>query len=204
MRTNSQPRNGAQLARLRIHQSRLRPSRLQLTIQRMPVNLKRATKKDELEGKKSDEYICIHRPPFDFLDEKLGESGEDEDVDEDKLKDEAFDEYKKAAQGPDSMYAKPPAEHPEWKRVIMVDAWKHVCELRIKQTYVDPDNFGMYVYNDFEHYGLNGLVEEMASPDSFSVCIVDANDATRSKISTKSIARRQTVIYPACKLVLPF
>lgn len=118
-----------------------------------------------LDRKKPEEYICIDRPLFDFEAEHQDKNeNDDREGDEDEDDEEAaFEEYRKAAQGPNKRWPKPAAEDPSWKWVMMVDSWKMFCELRIKQTYVDPDNFGMYVFNDFYGYGINSLIEDMVS-----------------------------------------
>jgi hypothetical protein len=51
-------------------------------------------------------------------------------------------------------------------------------EYRRRSTYCDPDNFGMYIYNDFNGWGLQELMENLvrqcASPykiSSIGACV---------------------------------
>ena len=43
------------------------------------------------------------------------------------------------------------------------EAWTLLCDLKRRMDYCNPDNFGMYIYNDFHSYDIVELVDEMAS-----------------------------------------
>jgi len=45
----------------------------------------------------------------------------------------------------------------------MWKSWEMVCEWKRLASYTDPDNFKMYIYNDFNGYGLQELIENRVS-----------------------------------------
>jgi hypothetical protein len=57
------------------------------------------------------------------------------------------------------MHGKLAADHPEWQWTMMWKSWEYLCDGVREAGYTDPDNFGMYVYNDFHGYGVMGLAE---------------------------------------------
>ena len=138
----------------------------------------------DLEKAKPEEYICIDRPLLDF---EAQHRDEDDEYDEDD--ESAFNAYKEASSGPNRMWPKPAAEHPSWKWTTMVGSWKDLCELRIKQTYVNPGNLDMHVFNDLHAYGLNSMIEEKVS-ERCLYSEVPSDAILRSSNSTRNIPRR--------------
>jgi hypothetical protein len=57
------------------------------------------------------------------------------------------------------MHGKLASDHPEWKWTMMWKSWEYLCDGVREAAYTDPDNFGMYVYNDFHGYGVLSLAE---------------------------------------------
>lgn len=86
------------------------------------------------------DYICIDRPMFDKRNDPKAKST-------DKPK--------------DSLWKKPASEHPEWPWVMMWQSWTIRCDWNRFMTYRDPDNFGMYIYNDWFGYGIQELQENL-------------------------------------------
>lgn len=60
-------------------------------------------------------------------------------------------------------HGKPAAEHPEWKWTLMDQTWSIVTEWQRRTDYCQPDNFAMYIYNDWYGYGLQELQENLVS-----------------------------------------
>ncbi|KAF2268149.1 hypothetical protein CC78DRAFT_613362 [Lojkania enalia] len=114
-----------------------------------------AASNEECLGQKPPyEYICFFRPFFDLKAENW-ES--DDDLDGDEL----FDEYRKQfnEQEEKDIALKPAADHKDWKWVIMREGWKIFCDYKRRAKYCNPDNFGMYIYNDWYSWGLLELIE---------------------------------------------
>ncbi|KAI1078066.1 hypothetical protein F5B20DRAFT_582593 [Whalleya microplaca] len=109
---------------------------------------------DELENRPPYEYYCINRPFFDVENEN-NEKEDDDQLDEDEL----IDKFNENARSKDNIATNPAAEHPEYKWISMWETWKLYADLKRRATYTNPDNFGMYIYNDFHGYGLQELVE---------------------------------------------
>lgn len=61
------------------------------------------------------------------------------------------------------LHGKPASEHPDWEWVVMDETWSIVTEWHRRTDYCQPDNFGMYIYNDFYGYGLAELQENLVS-----------------------------------------
>ena len=55
------------------------------------------------------------------------------------------------------------AEEPGEKWIAMWKTWTMKCDWMRRGSYCDPDNFGMYIHNDFFGYGIQELVENMVS-----------------------------------------
>jgi len=64
---------------------------------------------------------------------------------------------------------KPASEHPDWKWVVMYGAWKIVNEWHLRMDYCNPDNFDMYIYNDWYGYGCQELQENLVSLIEFTM-----------------------------------
>ncbi|KAK8875011.1 hypothetical protein PGQ11_005525 [Apiospora arundinis] len=101
-------------------------------------------------GKELFGYYCIARPRFDFENEANEEGADEEDAEERYL-----------AQRDKNLLGKPIAEHPEHKWVAFWQTWKLFVNWHEGAQWCDADAFGMYVYNDFQGYGLQEVVERM-------------------------------------------
>ncbi|KAF3030905.1 hypothetical protein E8E15_011326 [Penicillium rubens] len=104
---------------------------------------------------KAFSYICLGRAPW-----KTGYKDESEDEDEE---DEEFIEQKKKddAEADDATTLKPASEHPGEKWIFTSAGMAKWTALERGTTVRDPDNFGMYVYNDFFGYAVMELVENI-------------------------------------------
>lgn len=58
-------------------------------------------------------------------------------------------------------YNLPVSEHPDWPYKIMASARTRFSDYLVKTTYTDPDNFSMYIYNDFHPYGVTEMLENL-------------------------------------------
>jgi hypothetical protein len=101
----------------------------------------------------------MHRPRFDFEAENhlLGADAKEED-DFDEWYSSSTDANAKAG-----VILEPAKDHPERKWCIMWEGFKMVMDYRRRSHYCNPDDFGMYIYNDFEGRGYQELVENMVS-----------------------------------------
>ena len=98
------------------------------------------------------EYICFHRPLFDFeAENRTNEEGELED-------EEIFEVFKKEF-NEKNIFMEPAAQHKDWKWIIMWEGWKTFADLHRQTKYCNPDNFNMYIYNDFQGWGMQELIE---------------------------------------------
>jgi hypothetical protein len=61
------------------------------------------------------------------------------------------------------VHSKPASEHPDWKWVVMDETWMIMTEWHRRASYCDPDNFDMYIYNDWLGWGLQELHENLVS-----------------------------------------
>lgn len=108
------------------------------------------------------EYICFSRPMFDIKAENWVTWSEDPDahVDEEEVYEKLVKPIweKEKEQG---IQGSPPEKHPEHKWVMMFNAYMKLDWLMRKARYCDPDNFGMYIYNDWYSYGLTEILENM-------------------------------------------
>lgn len=62
-----------------------------------------------------------------------------------------------------AVHNKPASEHPEWKWVTMNETWLIMTEWHRRTDYCQPDNFDMYIYNDWFGYGVQELQENLVS-----------------------------------------
>lgn len=102
-------------------------------------------------------FLGMDRPLFDSEEEER----DDSENEEEESSEAAFDAYQEAQAGVKKMWPKPASEHPDWKWTMMVDSYKIYLKLRRDQTFVNPDNFDMHVYNDFHAYGIHSCLEEL-------------------------------------------
>ncbi|CZT16039.1 uncharacterized protein RCC_01879 [Ramularia collo-cygni] len=91
------------------------------------------------------EYVCLNIPPY-------GRDTDEDDEDQDP--EENSD---------DDLHKKPASEHPDHKFIIPWSAFKKYHDYCRFATYVDPDAFDMYIYNDYQAYGTIQLVENAYS-----------------------------------------
>ena len=103
------------------------------------------------------EYYCINRHFFDVENENE-DKDEDDQLDEEELE-EHYDEMFKDS----NVALKPVAEFPDHKWIVLWETWTLICEYRRLATYTNPDMFGMHIYNDFNGYGIQELVENLVS-----------------------------------------
>lgn len=105
------------------------------------------------------EYIGMHRPHFDYeiVNRLLGA---------DRKEDEDFDEWYSSgfnAENKAGVMLEPAKDHPEHKWCIMWEGYKMFMDYRRRANYCNPDRFGMYIYNDFEGWGFQELLENFVS-----------------------------------------
>jgi hypothetical protein len=67
-----------------------------------------------------------------------------------------------------TQFAKAASVQPDHQWIIMSGGWTQVSDGWREASYRVPDNFGMYIYNDFEGYGLHEMVENFVS--LFAAC----------------------------------
>lgn len=109
---------------------------------------------DDLKNRPPYEYYCLQRPFHDYEKEN-----EDKDEDEQLEEDELGEQYNAKLDSEDNLAGKPVANHPDYKWVSMWSSWTKYCDLKRLAFYTCPDAFGMYIYNDFNGYGLQELVQ---------------------------------------------
>jgi hypothetical protein len=121
-----------------------------------------ASKSDAPPKHEPYEYICIHRPLFDVEGENwlAWSTNPSAHLDEDDLIDEVYKPNWEREEK-EGIFRSPPEKHPGHKWVTMWDAWRKGDLLRRKAIYCDPDNFGMYIYNDWANWGLQEIIENM-------------------------------------------
>lgn len=98
----------------------------------------------------------MRRTPFN-LEEENETKPEEEQLDEDEL------EEKWKAQGNEIPHDTKASEEPDHKWVIMRGAWITFAESMRLRGYQSPDALGVYIYNDFEGYGLLEMFENSVS-----------------------------------------
>lgn len=107
----------------------------------------------------NDEYVVVLQPLFDYEAEnrlKGKDMQEGEDVFE-VFKNEANGEIKR------NLIDQPAKDYPDRKWVMLWEGWKYLQDCTRRAKYCSPDRFGMYIYNDFEGWGLQELMENMVS-----------------------------------------
>jgi len=106
----------------------------------------------------NDQYICLIRPLSDYKAENWGLEPAAR-----RGHDEIFDQYCKDSdpQLDNNFVYQPAKDHPDWKWVMQWQACKNWQEYKVRAKYCCPDNFGMYICNDWEGWGLMELMENM-------------------------------------------
>lgn len=112
--------------------------------------------KTPMDQKDAYEYILMRRPIHDYEAENEGKPEEDQ-LDEEELDELCMKEGKKI---PHDTAA---STMPENKWVLMRGAWIKYATVVRERGYRSPDALGMYIYNDFEGYGILELVETQVS-----------------------------------------
>lgn len=100
--------------------------------------------------------MCIPRPFSDYETENYA-LPEDDQLDEDAIREKYSKEFEEAKKN--DVFLSKASEHPEWKFIIQYKGWKLLKDYELWDKYCDPDNFRMYIYNDFHAYGLQQIVE---------------------------------------------
>lgn len=105
------------------------------------------------------EYILMTRPPYDLEEENktkpLGNRLTEEELEQ--LWEQESNEI------PHDTLA---STKPDHKWVIMRGAWIRFADRMRERTYRSPDSMDMYIYNDFEGYGLLEMIETHVSRPS--------------------------------------
>lgn len=128
------------------------------------------------DAQKANTYKCICRPPFlrneddededededgyDDTDEE-GEEGDDDDDNNDN--DEKKNKSKKTRcdGGRSCLCHKPASEHPTHDWILTYGGYrKFVAQLQMSDLR-NPDNFGMYTYNDHLAYGVLEIIQNL-------------------------------------------
>ncbi|KAJ4340781.1 hypothetical protein N0V95_007389 [Ascochyta clinopodiicola] len=101
------------------------------------------------------EYVGMHRPRVDYTIENrlLGEAAKDVD-DLEALYSDSCNAENKAG-----IMLEPAKDHPEHKWCIMWEGYKMLMNYERRAKYCNPDYFGMHIYNDFEGWGFQELLE---------------------------------------------
>ncbi len=112
-------------------------------------------KRQTTADKNPEDYICIPQPFPDFEYQQRESGGKAKSVNLDR-------QYNQTIIGPNEGKLLGLAQ-PGDKWVIMKAAWDLYKDLTRWETYCNPDNFGMYIYNDFYGYGVKALIEQQVS-----------------------------------------
>lgn len=99
----------------------------------------------------------MKRPLHDFEEENNARGEDEEELDEDELE----EEWKK--QGEEIPHDTAASTKPDHKWVLMRGAWIYFVDSMRERGYRSPDALAMYIYNDFEGYGLLEMVENSVS-----------------------------------------
>ncbi|KAF2829727.1 hypothetical protein CC86DRAFT_367670 [Ophiobolus disseminans] len=73
--------------------------------------------------------------------------------------DDMHDKYIKDFNEIKSLILEPATDHPDYKWVMLWEGFKSFLDYRRRSNYCNPDSFGMYIYNDFNGWGLQELME---------------------------------------------
>ncbi len=86
--------------------------------------------------------------------------------DVDRKDEDEFDEWYREgfdAESNDGVILEPAKDHPDHKWTIMWKGYKMFMDYRRRSNYCSPDRFDMYIYNDFEGWGYQELIENFVS-----------------------------------------
>ncbi|KAK3349753.1 hypothetical protein B0T25DRAFT_548877 [Lasiosphaeria hispida] len=113
---------------------------------------------------KAFQYICMCKPPFPISDE--------DEEDEEEEEPEKDDGKPRCDGGKTCICTKPASEHPDHLWTLTTVAHRKFFTQYIQQELRDPDNFGMYTFNDHAAYGMVELVQNL---------VLDFEEATTAK-----------------------
>tara|TARA_R110002003_G_scaffold9_17_gene525 strand:- start:5257 stop:5598 length:342 start_codon:yes stop_codon:yes gene_type:complete len=102
----------------------------------------------------------MHRPLFDVISEnwRLASEGKAEHLEQHEI----FTKMYRPGyieENKNRIWGSAPAEHKDHKWVIMVSAWKNFDGFCRGAKYCDPDNFNMYIHNDWKGYGVQEIAD---------------------------------------------
>ncbi|KAK4890638.1 hypothetical protein LTR27_010677 [Elasticomyces elasticus] len=107
---------------------------------------------DPLDAFQPTDYLCIDRPCWHFEQEHSNSEGREDSI-------KIHEAYHTDPQT-EVRWLKPASEYPDWKQVMMKNAYSRSDDLRTKASYCDPEkNFDMYIYNDFHAYGVAEVLD---------------------------------------------
>lgn len=111
------------------------------------------------------EYVGMHRPLFDYKVEQRTRDNPDEEDEEEDEEEGFHDLYKNGfdAENKAGVMLEPAKDHRDHKWCIMWAGYKMFMDYRRRANYCSPDAFGMYIYNDFEGWGFQELIENFVS-----------------------------------------
>ncbi|KAF1834549.1 hypothetical protein BDW02DRAFT_568937 [Decorospora gaudefroyi] len=118
---------------------------------------KKSSKPGDPKDPAPHDYICFHRPLFDVESANwlAPDSLEGNELVKQVYKPGFAQEEK------DNVYKAAPSEHKDHKWVIMWEAWLKTDILGRKARYCNPDNFGMYLCNDWQGWGMQEIGENV-------------------------------------------
>ena len=90
-----------------------------------------------------------------------------------------------------SLQGKPASEHPDWEWVVIDKTWTIVTEWHRRMDYCNPDNFDMYIYNDWYGYGLQELQENLVGLLEMTIQYM-ANSGNSWSSSMRNTARSRS------------
>ncbi|KAF2175498.1 hypothetical protein K469DRAFT_756227 [Zopfia rhizophila CBS 207.26] len=126
------------------------------------------------------EYVCIHRPYFDWEAEYRVTEDEDEEGG-------VYKKLIKEKEATGNIF-QPSTRHKEWKWIMLWEGWTTLCDFKRKVNFCDPDNFGMHIYNDWKGYGVTEAVENLLTAFDGALKKKDENMCFQAWAIVSSIA----------------
>ena len=96
----------------------------------------------------------------DDYDEEEDERDEEEKAAEEAEPDDGSDPHRVRTE---TMWNRLAVDYPAWPYTIMAGSWSRLCDSVILARNTNPEEFGMYVHNDFHPYGIAEILENMVS-----------------------------------------
>ncbi|SMR44509.1 unnamed protein product [Zymoseptoria tritici ST99CH_3D1] len=100
------------------------------------------------------EYVCTDQPPW-------AESDSEDDDDDDEEGEEEEDDEEEDGQEEIDVHGEPLSDHPNCKWMMLKECFDLLDDLATDADRRCPDQFGMYVHNDFYGYGMMEVLENM-------------------------------------------